>query len=65
MKVKHRIVLAGFAGWIFPYILYWLGGGNFERGESLAATFAIGLLFAVLGCLGWVLIEAEMEERRR
>lgn len=38
------------------YFTYWLGGGNFNRGDSLAMTFVASLIvvmfffFAILTC---------------
>jgi hypothetical protein len=60
MKTKHRFIAAAFTGWILPFVIYWLGGGDFTRGESLAATFVMAILFAALGCVAWGLVEAEM-----
>lgn len=30
------------------FAIYWLGGGNFDRGSNLAATAAFSLIFTVM-----------------
>ncbi|GEM_PF-3879846 len=40
-----------FTWFITPIIVYWLGGGNFERNRILAGTFAISCVFLIAAYL--------------
>lgn len=42
-------ILAAFFGAFFALFIYWVGGGEFVRGEELALTALIAFVFAGLG----------------
>ena len=48
---RTNLITAWFTA--IPFLIYWVGGGNFERGESLAITtlFSAALLILVKSAL--------------
>lgn len=47
-------------GFLLPFLLYWVSGGNFERGPGLAGTLWMAVVSAIL----IVLIERELNDPR-
>ena len=52
MKKLSIALIAAFASLSLPFAIYWLGGGNFDRGEALALTAIIALFVAISGFAG-------------
>ena len=46
MSHRFAVIYATIFGAAFPFLVYWLNGGEFERGGGLAATAVMSLALA-------------------
>jgi len=54
-KMRHYLIAILF--YVITIALYWIGGGEFERGFGLAFTLYLGLGFSTLGYIASVVAD--------